>query len=239
MADFVFKSGADAEFVATRDGYDRWAAIYDDEDNALIAAEESRVDRLLGDVRGLDVVDLGCGTGRHTLRLAARGARVTALDFADAMVARAAGKPGWGDVRFIRHDLHEPLPLADASFDRVVSFLVLEHIADLIPFFAECRRVCRADGFMLATTLHPAMLLRGIAAHFSDPATGRDVCPAGHPHETSDFVNSALAAGWRLSHLGEARVDAALAARSPRAAKYMGWPILLTLKLAPGACQDR
>lgn len=225
----VFKQGADAEFVSAREGYDRWSAIYDAEDNPLIALEEPRVAELLGDVAGLEALDLGSGTGRHTLRLASAGARVTALDFSDGMVARAAGKPGWERVRFVQHDLTQPLPLADASFDRVGCFLVLDHIPDLVAFFRECGRVCRPNGFIVASTVHPSMLLRGILAHFRDPASGRDVCPQAVAHQISDYVMAALHAGLTIDHLSEHAVDEALAARSPRAAKYLHWPMLMLM----------
>ena len=49
--------------LSTREGYDRWAAIYDSDGNPLVALEEPWMDRLLGDVRGLAVLDVGCGTG--------------------------------------------------------------------------------------------------------------------------------------------------------------------------------
>ena len=45
---------------------------------------------------------------------------------------------------------------------------------------------------------------------------------------------AAIRSGLTTEHVGEHAVDAALAARSPRAAKYLGWPMLLLLKLAPG-----
>lgn len=227
----IFKPGQPAEHVTTQCGYDRWAEIYDSEDNPLIALEEPRVAELLGSVSGLEVLDLGCGTGRHTLPLVHAGARVTAMDFADQMVARAAAKPGWEQVRFIRHDLTQPFPMADQSFDRVCSFLVLDHVSDLTRFFGECRRVCRPSGFILLSTVHPAMMLRGIVAHFTDPRSGKDVCPASIPNQISDYVMAALNSGLRLIHVGEHSVDASLAAKSARAAKYEGWPMLLMLKL--------
>jgi hypothetical protein len=45
---------------------------------------------------------------------------------------------------------------------------------------------------------------------------------------------AAIRAGLALEHVSEHAADAALAARSPRAAKYLGWPMLLLLKLVPG-----
>lgn len=226
----IFKPGQPAEFVSAEDGYDRWATCYDCEDNPLIALEEPLVPFLLGDVGGLDVLEIGCGTGRHTLRLAAAGARVTATDLSTEMAARAAEKSGWERVRFVRHDFNQPLPFPDSSFDRVCTFLTLEHVRDLNAFFSECRRVCKPGGFALASAMHPAMMLRGIQAHFRDPATGADVCPFSLPHQVSDFVMGVLDAGLQLDHLSEHVVNDELAARSARAAKYYRWPMLLLLR---------
>lgn len=223
----------EGEHVSARDGYDRWAAVYDGEGNPLVEIEEPLVDELRGDVGGLDVCDLGCGTGRHAARLAVAGARVTALDFSDGMVARAAGKPGWERVRFIQHDLTRPLPLPDAAFDRVVSGLVVDHIPDLAAFFRECGRICRPEGFIVISTVHPAMLLRGVLAHFTDPATGRDVYPESRPHQISDYVMAAVRAGLTVEHLSEHAVDEALAARNLRAAKFLHWPLLMMMRIGP------
>jgi malonyl-CoA O-methyltransferase len=221
------------EHVDTRTGYDRWAEVYDTDGNPLVALEEPQVDKLLGEIGGLDVVDIGCGTGRHALRLALAGAHVTAVDFSAGMMTKARSKPGAERVRFVAHDLHTPWPLADRSFDRVVSGLVLEHIIDLRFFFSELRRVCRTDGRVVVSAMHPSMYLRGITARFTDPETGRETRPQSHLHSISDFVNAALAAGLALEQISEHRVDADLAARLPRAQKYLGWPLLLMLGLRP------
>ena len=187
-----------------------------------------------GDVAGLDVVDVGCGTGRHALRLAAAGARVTAVDFSEEMLKQARAKRGATNVKFIRHDVHEQLPFDDASFDRLVCGLVLEHIADTGRFLAELQRVCRPDGFLVLSAMHPAMMLRGITARFTDPQSGRETRPQSYPHQISDFVMAAVHAGLRIDHISEHVVPEALAARMERARRYVGWPMLLMLRLRPG-----
>src|SRR5215468_11082406 len=96
---------ATAEVVPTDVGYNRWAEVYDGEDNPLVLLEESHITPLIGNVAGLAVADIGCGTGRHAIRLAAAGAKVTALDFSEGMLERARAKPGADAVKFIRHDL--------------------------------------------------------------------------------------------------------------------------------------
>ena len=222
---------ADIDVLTTEDGYDRWAEIYDREDNPLIRLEERYIDDLIGDVRGLRVADIGCGTGRHALRLAAAGAAVTAVDFSEQMLAKARRKPRAGAVRFIHHDITTPLPLASASFDRVLCCLVLEHVADLDGFFAELQRICRPDGCLVLSAMHPAMMLQGLTARFTDPATGRDTRPQSYDNQICDYVMAATRAGLRFDHLSEHTIDDALAAESPRAAKYLGWPLLLLLRL--------
>jgi ubiquinone/menaquinone biosynthesis C-methylase UbiE len=89
--------------ASVRVGYDRWAEVYDHDANPLQALEEPIVRRMIGDPRGLKVLDLGCGTGRHALWLAARGATVTGADFSEGMLEEARRKPGAEQVRFLRH----------------------------------------------------------------------------------------------------------------------------------------
>jgi len=228
------------EVVPTREGYDQWAAIYDTEDNALIKLETDEVARHMGDVRALSIADIGCGTGRHAIAWAAAGAHVTALDFSAGMLDRARMKAvdrltaaeASGRLDFHVHDLTRPLPLADHSFDRVTCCLVLEHIPDITSLLREMGRICRPGGFILATELHPAMGLRGISARFSDPATGREIRPASVPKQISDYVMAVKSAGLTLDAISEHAVDEALAARSPRAAKYLGWPMLMVLRFS-------
>ena len=218
-----------------RAGYDRWASVYDHDANPLQALEEPHVRAALGEVRGLEVLDLGCGTGRHTAWLAEAGARVTAVDFSPGMLDEARRKVPDARVRFLSHDLHDPLPWGDASFDAVVSGLVLEHLRTLGGFFAEARRVLRPGGRAVVSAMHPAMFLRGSQARFTDPDSGEVVMPGSVPHRIGDFVMAALGAGFALRQVGEHAPDAGFARRYPRAERYVGWPMLVVLAMRAGA----
>jgi len=220
-----------ADVVPTEIGYNRWAEVYDAEDNPLVLLEERQITPLIGEVAGLALADIGCGTGRHAIRLGAAGAKVTALDFSEAMLERARAKPGAQAVKFIRHDLTQPFPLESGSFDRVICCLVLDHIADLKKFFGELGRICKPADFIVISVMHPAMMLRGVQARFIEPGSGRRIYPQSQPNQISDYVMAAIHAGLQLEHVSEHVVDSHLAASSPRAAKYLGWPLLLLMRL--------
>lgn len=224
-----------APLVKTREGYDRWSQVYDDDANPLVALEEPVFDRLVGDVSGLDVLDVGCGTGRHTFRLSAAGGRVSALDFSSGMLDRARRKPGSERITFIHHDITLRLPLIEQSFDVVTCGLVLDHIHNLRPFFAELGRVCRPAGRIVCTVIHPAMTLKGVQARFSDPDTGTKIHIESAPHTISDYVSAAVDTGLRIDGIEEHAADRALAARAPRAEPYLGWPMLFALRLQPNS----
>jgi malonyl-CoA O-methyltransferase len=219
--------------LPTKDGYDRWSEIYDADDNPLVLLEEPLVANVLGDVNGLSMLDVGCGTGRHAIRFAALGARVVGVDFSPGMLARARAKPGAHKVTFIEHDISTPLPFEAAAFDRVISCLVLDHVEHLVAFFSELRRVCRPGGFVVTSVIHPAMMLKGTQARFTDPETGTELRPASATHQLSDYVMGAAAAGLRVDDMSEHVVDDRLAARTARAGKYLGWPLLLLMRLTP------
>jgi malonyl-CoA O-methyltransferase len=227
------------DLIKTRDdvaeveaGYDRWAAVYDHDANPLQALEEPIVRRAIGDPRGLRALDLGCGTGRHALWLAAHGANVTAVDFSAGMLDEARRKPGADTIRFLQYDLHALLPFADGEFDLVVSGLVLEHLRTLDLFFSETRRVLRPGGKAVVSAMHPAMFLRGSQARFTDPATGELVQPGSIAHSISEFVMAIHRAGFALTNIEEHSPDRQFAARFPRAEKYIGWPMLVVMQLA-------
>jgi ubiquinone/menaquinone biosynthesis C-methylase UbiE len=221
----------DADVVPTDIGYNRWAEVYDTENNPLVLLEETHLTPLIGNVSGLAVADIGCGTGRHAIRLALAGARVTALDFSEGMLDRARAKPGAEAVRFISHDLTQAFPLESASFDRVLCCLVLDHIADLKGFFRELGRICKPTGCIVISVMHPAMMLRGVQARFVEPVSGRRIYPQSQPNQLSNYVMAAIHAGLQVEHLSEHAVGPELAAASPRAAKYLGWPLLLLMRL--------
>jgi len=221
--------------LSTREGYDRWAATYDTMGNWLLDLEEPEVERALGDTSDLDVLDVGAGTGRHAIRIAESGARVTAVDFSEEMLARARQKPGADLVRWVVHDVAQPLPFAAGSYDRVLSALVLEHIPveDLTAFFRDLGRVVRSDGVIVVTAMHPAMFLKGVSANFRDEAG--EVRPRSYVATLSHYVMGAIQAGLIIVGLTEHSVDERLATRNERARKSLGWPALfvMTLKRAP------
>ncbi|MBL8745681.1 MAG: class I SAM-dependent methyltransferase [Phycisphaerae bacterium] len=220
--------------LPTREGYDQWASVYDTDGNPLIALEEPRVAELLGEVRGLSICDVGCGTGRHAIALAGRGARVTAIDFSEGMLAQARSKPGAERVNFVHHDIAARLPLADASFERVICCLVVDHVRDLDHLFAEMTRVCVPGGRVIVSSMHPAMMLQGVQARFNDPVTGEKVYPESVPNQLSDYVMAAIRAGLEIDHLSEHMIDESIVRLSPRAAPYVGWPMLLMMRMRPG-----
>jgi ubiquinone/menaquinone biosynthesis C-methylase UbiE len=108
--------------------WNRRAAHFDDDfgHSARTAAERAAWDRILSLVLAgkgpLDALDAGCGTGFLALELAARGHRVTGIDFAPAMIAAARSKAAARGlaVRFEEADV-EALPFPARSFDLVVS----------------------------------------------------------------------------------------------------------------------
>jgi len=97
-------------------------------------------------VRG-EALDIACGTG-YGARLLARSARVTGVDRDEDAVDKARARV---TGRFLGAAV-PPIPFPDETFDFVVCFETVEHIADDLEFIREIRRVLRVGGELLIST---------------------------------------------------------------------------------------
>ncbi len=109
----------------------------------LIAKSQARVlANMAGRINEREMLDVGTGTGRAAFILALGGARVTAVDASEEMLAIARQRAAEQSLRikFQRGDAHA-LDFADRSFDAVVSFRVLMHTPQWKRCVAELCRV--------------------------------------------------------------------------------------------------
>jgi demethylmenaquinone methyltransferase/2-methoxy-6-polyprenyl-1,4-benzoquinol methylase len=104
---------------------------------------------LAGPREGVRALDLATGTGDIALRLAARGARVVALDITPQMIALARAKPGRRAIQFLTGDMIA-LPLPGAAFDIVTVGYGLRNVPDLGLAIDELFRVMRAGGCLVS-----------------------------------------------------------------------------------------
>ncbi len=127
------------------DGFAQWARDYDAQPNPLLALEERYLSQLMPQVRDLNVVDLGCGTGRWLHRLASQNPRsLTGIDGSPEMLERAAQKLG-SFANLLLSDW-QTLPVSDASSDIVLACFVLSYVANLERFVAEVQRILQNGG---------------------------------------------------------------------------------------------
>jgi ubiquinone/menaquinone biosynthesis C-methylase UbiE len=196
--------------------YDRWSASYDEDINATRDLDGVVLRRSGLPLGGSSVLELGCGTGKNTRWLAEQASSVIAFDFSAGMLARARAAVDAAHVRFEVQDIRERWPVGDASMDVVVGNLVLEHIADLSPVYANAARVLRSGGALYLCELHPYRQLRGGQAHFTDVESGSTVHVPAHVHTVSEYVNGGIEAGLRLAHLGEWHDEGVPTGTAPR-----------------------
>lgn len=98
---------------------------------------------------GTRYLDAGCGSGMAAEMAAARGAEVSGVDAAEAMLSIARSRVPAGDFR--RGDLEE-LPFADETFDVVTGFNSLQYAGNPVAALREARRVTKPGGVVVVMT---------------------------------------------------------------------------------------
>jgi 2-polyprenyl-3-methyl-5-hydroxy-6-metoxy-1,4-benzoquinol methylase len=123
------------------------------------SGEVDFLEQELGRDRSKRILDVGCGTGRHSLELARRGYNVTGVDLSPAMLERARAKAAAQGCRisFIQADARS-LPFA-AEFDTVImlcegGFPLMETDEMNYDILRSASRALAPDGMLIFTTLN-------------------------------------------------------------------------------------
>jgi malonyl-CoA O-methyltransferase len=216
--------------LSARDGYRLWAPTYGSE-TAISHLEQKLVTEMTPPLTGLRLLDAGCGTGR---RLRGTGAaRAVGVELCQEMLDAGLREMGRdpaietmvGDVR--------ALPLPDRSFDMVWCRLVIGHLPDCAPAYAELGRVADAGALVIVTDFHPAAWAAGHRRTFRYHGRVEEI--EHHVHELLDHIAAAKAAGLTLVAVREAAIGADVydfydkAGRFVRYAADYGLPAVLAL----------
>ena len=119
------------------------------------AVEWAALRKMLPDINGLRVVDLGCGFGWFCRWAREQGAaQALGIDVSERMLTRARATTSDGAITYERADL-ERLQLPEASFGLAYSSLALHYIKDVARLFGVIHRALVPSGRFVFSTEHP------------------------------------------------------------------------------------
>ena len=214
-----------ADYVAG--GHRAWAK--NDLTWGLWSIPETEV-RILPDVAGKDVVELGCGTAYWSAWLARRGARVVGLDLTERQLDTARTLQR-------EHALHFPLirgtaesvPLRDASFDLVFSEYGASIWCDPYRWIPEAARLLRPDGDLIFLKNSVILMLCMLVAGPAEDRLVRDYFGM-HRFEWPDEldVEFHLPHGewFKLFHANGFTVENLVELQAPAGAPANRWPFV-------------
>lgn len=168
------------KLLNSQTGYDLYAQFYDKKLAYLDSFEQFHLLPNLGHIKDKKILDVGAGTGRLALRLAEKGAAVTAIDVSEKMLKileekvkkhfsvilaqaripllkenhKIPDRVGNDNViKTIVADA-ENLPFPDNSFDIVVAAFLIVHLKNPKYFFSEAYRVLKSGGILAVTNIN-------------------------------------------------------------------------------------
>jgi SAM-dependent methyltransferase len=207
--------------MPARDAYGLWADTYPPwPHNPLMQAEQAVVAPLIVAAAPRTALDVGTGTGRYLPHLLEAGARVVVgVDLSLAMLSRHIQA-----ARRVCADACR-LPFPDASFDLVLSSLMVGDIERLPDWTREAARVLAPGGHLIYSDFHPAWSIEGWRRTFRS-RDGQLVELEYFPHAIDEHL-SAL----KLASLGVRTI------REPRLAGRKA-PVVIALHAVKGGLRQ-
>lgn len=203
-------------------GYNTWASFYDEYPNPTVAIDELSFPQVYSHETKKRALEIGCGTGRHTLRLLKNTNHVTAIDISEGMLEKAKQKTSqYPEIHFLLGDFLTT-EFEGPEFDFIVMSLVLEHIANLTSFFKKAQSLVKEGGHFYFSEIHPK---RGVLAHFKTPS-GEEIYLSSSPHTEEEIFSSATTNGFTVQEVRSVFGSSELVKQNSKWAKYENTPMI-------------
>ena len=181
--------------------YNVWAENYDTVENKTRDLEAKALRESVLPAKSLDILEIGCGTGKNTEYLLTKAKKLVGADFSAEMLAQAKEKIKAENVEFRQFDLREDWNFNENQFDFITCSLALEHIENIDFVFGQARKVLRANGLFYIGELHPFKQYQGSKARFE---TGSGVFELEcFVHHISEFFEVAVKNNFQIVELKE------------------------------------
>lgn len=115
-------------------------------------------------LKGLNILDIGCGGGLLSEPMARLGANVTAIDASEKNIKIASlhAKNVGLDINY-QNTTAENMAKKKQQFDVVLNMEVIEHVADIASFMQACAKLLKPGGIMFIATLNRTIKSYGLA----------------------------------------------------------------------------
>ncbi|MBO5396678.1 MAG: class I SAM-dependent methyltransferase [Clostridia bacterium] len=135
--------------------FDGYKALRDSDCNANDLIEQPAMRKLLPDLSGKSVLDLGCGYGHNCIDFVKRGAvGVVGVDISEKMLAVAKSESADEKIRYINMSMTD-IGNLNEKFDFIYSSLAFHYVKDFVAFSKEMYSVLNPGGYLLFSQEHP------------------------------------------------------------------------------------
>lgn len=203
---------------------------------------------MMPDVRGLRVLDLGCGFGWHCMWAIENGAkRVVGVDISEKMLHEAREKDQTHSIEYL-HVPIEDVDMPHSSFDVVISSLAFHYLSSFEHICQKVYDILSPGGSFLFSVEHPIFTAEGSQDWHYDESGERDHWPVDRYFEQGErtatflgekvvkyhktmttYINGLLQTGFEIKELIEPEPDMAMLESMPDMRHELRRPMMLII----------
>lgn len=212
------------------------------------AGEWHELKKILPDLQGARVLDLGCGFGWHCLyALEQKASSAVGVDISEKMLAEAQKKTNSPHIKFIRQAV-EDIDFPNESFEVVISSLALHYVENFADIVSKVKKCLSAGGTFVFSVEHPIFTAYGTQEWICDAAGNRLYYPVDNYftegkrqanflgenvlkyHKTlTTYLNTLLQAGMEITNIVEPMPSAEMLASIPEMKDELRRPMMLLI----------